>query len=220
LSGSLEVECNEVLKLWLALKFERMFLESGGLGKSALRIAYRYWPVGAEAYENAPPDRGMASPRRFDSAIKHLIPHFVPWPLPLLYPSLTNGPLLTALLDGPGFGRTYSSTTFKPLQSLVSPPWPAPYSWPQSHALIRPSIVTLSRRRLATDVDVDDVPEPTGQRPPADAIPLASPHCSCNATWPIEENSAGQSRWLGTAEWSLEEDDVGNGRRWHSRCRD
>src|SRR6202044_766939 len=41
-------------------------------------------------------------------------------------------------------------------------------------------------------------------------------HYNCNETWPIEENSAGQSCWLWTAERSLEQDDLGNGRGWQS----
>jgi len=84
---------------------------------------------------------------------------------------LPTAPLLTALLAGPGFERP---------DSLAAVPPPDPFN----HLfLIRSTIVTLSRRRPATDGDVDGVPEPTCQRPPANATPLDLHHFSLIATY-------------------------------------
>src|SRR3954454_25213924 len=93
------------------------------------------------------PRSGMASPSPLDGyKAPYPPPPIISRPLPLLYRSLTNSPLLPALLAGPGFGCPHSPAAVPPpcpFNHFCLPLWPDPHTCPQFSCSRPPLNVSL-----------------------------------------------------------------------------
>jgi hypothetical protein len=164
-----------------------MFSKKRRPSKSALRVAYRYWPVGAEPRNRSgigvpSPLDGYNAPyppyRRLATSFPSIVPVNSQTVPPLSSPPCSLAPVSGAPLASCG-------ATSRPLQSpfCLRPTT----TCRQPRVLNRPPFGTLSRRRPATDGDHDGVPEPFRSAPiyRRDAIPPRSAPSLLNSDLPL-----------------------------------